>query len=285
MSETPTLPVRVDCADPEAPDRERWQSESTFGGLWRARGLVGVFVERELRVRTRQAFFGVGWIALQPLIATGVLTLLVRGVLGMELTETSYPVFLLAGLLPWQLLTTGIQAGSTSVMRHRDLLTHVPFPRIVLPLYPLASSLIDLAIGLIALGILMACTGMVPPLGALLAPVVIVPALLLAYAVALVLGPISLAANDLDRFLPVTFALLLYGVPVLYPLDRIPADWMGAYLANPAVGLIVNFRSLLIDGTFAAPGALLWSVIVASVGLLVAVRAFRGVESALADVA
>ncbi len=258
--------------------------DSTVRGLWGARGLVGTLVSRDVRARTRQAFFGVGWIAIQPLIATGAVTLLVRGVLGLELTETPYPVFVMAGLLPWQIFSTGIAASAGSLVQHRDLITQVPFPRAALPLYPLVSKLIDFGVGVIALIGVLALHQMAPSTGAFLAILLVIPAIVLAYAASLILAPLALAARDLDRILAFVFSFLIYAVPVLYPLERIAPTWQTLYLANPAVGIVVNFRSLFLEGFLISPGALLWSCCVAVFGLALALRAFRAVEQVVADV-
>src|SRR6266511_1923830 len=132
------------------------------------RELLLILVERDLRSRTKQALIGYGWIVLQPLVATGVFTLVVQFVLRLDLSgDVPYPLFLLSGMVIWQYFANSLIGSTESLTQHLDLITQVAFPREVLVLYPIVARLLDVAVGLVLVGVFMAIYR-VPPAWTLL---------------------------------------------------------------------------------------------------------------------
>ena len=118
-----------------------------LGELFRFREMLYILVYREIKVRAKQAYLGYVWVLVQPLLATGVFSVLVQGVFGLDLVEElPYPLFVLSGTVLWQFFSAGLVASSEALVQDASLLTQISFPRTVLVLYPLLARLVDLTI-------------------------------------------------------------------------------------------------------------------------------------------
>ena len=255
-----------------------------LGALWQRRELVWVLVQRDLQARSKQAFFGYLWIVLQPLLLTGAFTFLVERVLGMRVSETPYPVFLMAGLIPWHYFQAGITESTESLVNNMDLVRQVYFPREALVLYPLVARLLDVGIASLTLGLFMVYFRVSLSPWAMLVPLLLLLQMAFMAAVALALSALNVAWRDIGRALPLLLSLLLYAVPVLYPGDRVPAQFAWLYFLNPLAVIIDTFRAALIGPAVPNLALLVQAGLVTLVLLVVAQRCFRVFDAVLADV-
>jgi lipopolysaccharide transport system permease protein len=95
--------------------------------------LLYFFVWRDLKVRYRQAAFGAAWALIQPVGMMLVLTLVLGQVSGIAPQGVPYPIFALAGLVPWTLFSQSLVGTSGSLVNSASVLQKVYFPRLLLP--------------------------------------------------------------------------------------------------------------------------------------------------------
>ena len=92
----------------------------------RWREILYMLVLRDLKARTKQAYLGYFWIFIQPLLLTGVFSFLVQQVLGRsDLSDVPYPVFLMAGVIPWQFFANSVNESAESLVKNVDLVRQV----------------------------------------------------------------------------------------------------------------------------------------------------------------
>jgi lipopolysaccharide transport system permease protein len=253
--------------------------------LARSKEILVMLVLRDLQARSRQAYLGYLWLLVQPLLMTGAFSFLVQRVLGRgDQSEVPYPLFLLAALVPWQFFANSLTDSTESLVKNVDLVRQVYFPREILAVYPIFARLVDVLVGCLALAAFMLYFR-VPPSGWLiLAPVILVIEMLFAAALGLLLSAANVGWRDISRGLPLLLFLLLYAVPVLYPLEAVPASLRPIYDLNPLAHLVDAFRAVVL-GTH--PPDLAGLGIVGLVGILalgLAQRVFSVFDGVLADV-
>ena len=108
----------------------RW-SGLRLGELWAHRELIYFLTKRELQIRYKQSFFGIGWAVLQPLVFAFVFALFFGLVLKVNIPgDIPYPVFAVAGIVPWQFTSQAITArrGQPGPGRGPDLEGLLPSP-------------------------------------------------------------------------------------------------------------------------------------------------------------
>src|ERR1035437_10805079 len=108
-------------------------TSDSIAELWRYRELLYFFAWREVKVRYRQAAFGVAWAVIQPLFAMVIFTLLFGKLARVPSEGIPYPIFCYTALLPWTYFSTVLVLASNSLVNNDSLLTRVYFPRVLLP--------------------------------------------------------------------------------------------------------------------------------------------------------
>src|SRR6185436_4926894 len=73
-----------------------------------------------------------------------------------------YVLLVLSGLLPWQFFATAMAEASASLIGNANLITKVYFPRIIVPVSSVITSLVDFLVTLGLLAALMAWYGVAP---------------------------------------------------------------------------------------------------------------------------
>jgi lipopolysaccharide transport system permease protein len=254
-----------------------------LGELWAYRELLFFLVWRDVKVRYKQTALGVAWAVLQPLLTMFVFSLFFGRLARMASDGLPYPVFNLAGLVPWTFFAFGLNEAATSVVGSRQLITKVYFPRLAIPLATVLAGLVDFAIAFLLLVGVMAWYGIVPGLEAL----VVIPLVLLAFVTALGVGLWLAALNvqyrDVRYVLPFLTQLWLFATPIVYPSSLVPAAWRPVYGLNPMVGVVDGFRWALLGS--APPGPILAVSTCAALALaLGGIFYFRRMERAFADI-
>jgi lipopolysaccharide transport system permease protein len=252
--------------------------------LWRFRDLLLMFALRDIRLRYKQTALGVGWVVLQPLISAAIFAFVFGRVAKLSSDGAPYFVFSYAGLLGWNLFSNTLTKVSVSLVGNSNLVSKVYFPRLVLPLSTLFSSLLDFGVGFAVFLILMAVYHVAPGPGLLLLPVWMALILFIATGVGLYASSLMVTYRDIQYILPVGTQFLLYASPIAYAVSAVPERLRTIYLLNPVSSLLEAFRwSLLNRGTL-HPAMIAYAVLV-SVGLFFfGAFAFRRMERRFADV-
>ena len=112
--------------------------------LWEYRELLYFLTKRELQIRYKQSLLGVAWAVLQPLALAFIFALFFGRLADVPSDGLPYPVFALAGLVPWMFVSQARRPGRGSLVGDANLLSKVYFPRLVIPSAKLAALLLDL---------------------------------------------------------------------------------------------------------------------------------------------
>ena len=87
----------------------------------RWREILYMLILRDLKARTKQAYLGYVWILIQPLLLTGAFSFLVQQVLQRsDLSDIPYPVFVMAGVIPWQFFANSLNESTESLVKNVD---------------------------------------------------------------------------------------------------------------------------------------------------------------------
>ena len=261
----------------------RWP-ELQLGELWAYRELVYFLVWRDVKVRYQQTILGVAWAVLQPLVTVAIFTFVFGRLAALPSEGVPYPVFALAALLPWQLFSAAVGGSSNSLVGSARLLTKVYFPRLIIPIGAVSSTLPDFGVSAVLLAGLMVWFGIVPGAGVILLPLFALQALTLALAIGLWTSALNVRYRDVQYLLPFALQALLFISPVAYSVSLVPkGPWRTLYGLNPLVGAIQGFRWALLGA--APPGALAWLSVPVTLALLIGgLVFFKHMEDQFADI-
>jgi lipopolysaccharide transport system permease protein len=224
--------------------------------LWGYRELLYFLAWRDLKVRYKQTFLGIGWVVIQPLLMTLVFSVILGRVARIQTGEVPYPLVVFSGLIPWTFFSAAISICSVSLISNSHLITKVYFPRVLLPAAALAGRLIDFAVSLVILAALILFYRQVlhyhlPLTRNIIAlPFVIVLMIILTFALGMLASALNVKYRDIGLILPVLIQLWMFVSPVLYPASAISGNAQRLYFLNPLSGLIDGFRVSLFGGSF-----------------------------------
>jgi lipopolysaccharide transport system permease protein len=251
--------------------------------VWRYKGLLGIFVWRDLKVRYKQTVVGAAWALFQPLLTAAVYTLVFGRFARFPSGGLPYPIFAFAGVLAWQYFSASLNQGSSSVVSNVPLVTKVYFPRLLLPLGGVLVPLVDLALASFVMIGMMAWYGQWPGWVGLLAPLFILLALVTALGCALGLSALNVRYRDIPYAIPAVMQVMpfLSGVP--YALNGVPEKWQWLLSLNPMTTVIAGWRWAILGGPTLVFGQALIGVTVALVLLVTGLAYFRRSEPRFAD--
>ena len=257
--------------------------------VWQYRELLFFLAWRDIKVRYKQTALGVAWIVLQPLLSTVVFTLLFGGLLKVPSSGAPYALFALAALVPWQYFSGSMSRVGTSLVNSANLITKVYFPRLIIPLSGVISTLVDFAIGFAVLVVLMIAYRTPLTWNVLWLPAFLLLAIATALGFGLWLAALNVKYRDVNYLIPFLLQIWMDITPVLYGTTLIPERFRWIMALNPMTGVVEGFRWALLgigaSGQGSGASALTAvSVAITLVVLVTGIIFFRNTERTFADV-
>lgn len=261
------------------PQKEYWKD------LYRHRELFYFFAWRDVIVRYKQAFFGIAWALIRPLLTMLLFTFIFSRLAGLPSEGIPYYLFALAGLTPWLLFANVLTETTLSLLNNPNLISRVYFPRMIIPSSQIIVQFVDFSISMVLLFALILYSGIYNGLTLLFLPLFIVQLLALCLGCALFLSSITVKWRDVRYLVPFFVQFGMYVSPVGYGSFMIPESYHWIYFLNPMAGIIEGFR-WSIFGT-AIPDlslAIGESLVVTALIVMLGVLYFRKSESQFGDI-
>lgn len=264
--------------------------------LYKYRELIAALAWKNVVVRYKQAYLGIIWAILKPVMLMLIFTL-VRSFVGIDTGDVPYPILTFAALLPWVFFQESVSEGVNSVTGNAALIKKIYFPREVFPLTAMVTKLVELTISFFILAGLMVYYRMMPTLEAFWVPAIIFYTMAVALALSFFGAAINVYYRDMGQALPVALSLLMYSSPVIYPLslvqqkllqEQIAGEWSeplySLYTLNPLAGIIDSFQRVLLKGLPPDFDSMLPGFLLTLCILPLSVMFFKRAENWFADV-
>lgn len=206
------------------------------------RELLYFFAWRDILVRYKEAFFGIAWALIRPLLNMVIFAVVFGSIANLPSGNVNYAAFVLAGLLPWQLCSNTLVEGSLSILSNSHLISKIYFPRLIVPTAQIAVNFVDFLIGIIFLFIFCLFVQPINPLTILSLPLFIILALMLCEGGSLWLSALTVRYKDFRFLVPFGVQIGMFISPVGYGSNVISEKWIWLYCLNPMVGIIDGFR-------------------------------------------
>ena len=252
--------------------------------LWDFRDLLFVLGARDVKLRYRQTALGIVWVILQPLIGAGIFSLVFGKVAKLPSEGVPYFLFAYAGFLGWNAFQGTLGRASMCLVQSSHLISKVFFPRLILPLSTVLSTLLDFAVGLAFLLVLWFVYGVTPGPALLLLPVWLVLLQMLALGLGFYAAALTVRFRDVQHALPVLTQFVLYASPVAYAASVVPDSVRPFYMLNPLTGLLEAFRWSLVGSATLDLRHVAYAAVVSIAVFVWGAIAFRRMERQFADV-
>lgn len=270
----------------EAP--KGWQAIN-WRELWQYKDLFYFLVLRDVKSLYRQTILGFLWAIIRPVFSMVIFTVIFGNIAKVDSDGVPYAIFSYVALVPWTYFASAMSDSTNSLVGNSGMLTKVYFPRLVFPLAPVFSKLIDFAIAFVIVAVLMLYFGLTPTLYVFFLPYLILLMLLTAAGIGMWLAALAVQYRDVKHAMGFISQLLMYAAPVVWPVsaleERFGATARWVYGLYPMAGVIEGFRAALL-GTNPMPWDLIGMGTISAIVLLISgAFYFRRMEGIFADVA
>lgn len=250
--------------------------------LWRYRELFYLLVWRDLKVRYKQTLLGVLWAVLQPASTAIIFTIVLSRVAQFESAEIPYWLFALSGFTFWTFISSSVTFASNSLVHHKELVTKIYFPRVIVPVAAVGAYFIDLLLTLVILFGAAIAYGIMPTLQWLWIPLFLLFLLILTVSTSVLLAALNVRFRDVKFIIPFFLQVWLFISPIFYPSEWIGEKLRYLFALNPVTGCINGFRHVVF-GTPLDMMSLIISIAVTVTLVFAAVYIFRLMEDDFAD--
>jgi len=226
---------------------------SALGGGWRrALDLLHLMAVTEFKKTYFGTALGYLWSLARPLMLFAVLLAVFTQVFRLGSDVPNYPVLLLFNIVLFGFFQEATVTAVGSIVGQEGVVRKTQFPRLVIPLAVVLTSLFNLTLNLLVVFLFILGFGITPAWTWLLFPIVLVLLLVFTVAVSMIVSSLFPRFRDVAIIWTVLATVLFYGTPVLYPLEAVPETLREIILVNPLAPLFGLARTWVIDPD--APG-------------------------------
>jgi ABC-2 type transport system permease protein len=227
---------------------------SAFSGdLKRFVALTATLGVLEFKVRYFGSALGYLWQLVRPLLLFGVLYVVFTEFVKLGAGVEHFPVLLLTGIVLFTFFADATTGAVTSVLDRENLVRKIQFPRVVVPLAVVTTSVINLAMNLLAVAVFVLASGVTPRATWLLLPIPLLALVTLAVGASMLLSALYVRFRDLRPIWEVALQVLFYASPILYAVEVIGNGTIRkALMLNPIGAILQQTRHWLVGGDAAS---------------------------------
>lgn len=216
----------------------------TLSEVWNRRSLIVSLAISDLKLRYRNSVFGFFWSFLEPLMMLTILYFVFTEIF--HGTIKDYPLYLLMGLIMWNMFSRGTSMGMESILTKSGLITQTYLPREVVVLSSVLTSFFMMFFEFIVFFIFMAVFGLTPSITLVMLPVMIVILFLLTLGVSFALSSLFVYYRDLRAIWGVILQAGFFAATIIYQITIFPEKIRHIISLNPIVPLLDISRDITI---------------------------------------
>lgn len=185
----------------------------------------------------KKTYFGTAlgyvWSVARPLLTFAVLLAVFTHVFHFSNVVHDYPAFLLFNVVLFGFFQEATTIAVSSIVGHEGVVRKTQFPRLVIPLAVVCTTLFNLGLNLIVSFVFILVLGVSPVWTWLLLPVILLPMFVFTTAVSMIVSALYPRFRDVGIIWGVLAMALFYGTPVLYPIYVVSHNFRDLIALNP----------------------------------------------------
>ncbi|HET7052915.1 MAG TPA: ABC transporter permease [Solirubrobacterales bacterium] len=217
------------------------------GGRHRFFELLWLMSVTEFKRTFFGTFLGYVWSLMRPLLLFAVLLVVFTQIFKIGGEVPHYEVLLLFNIVLFGLFQEATGGSVGSVVSQEGIVRKTQFPRLVIPLSVVLTTLFTLGLNMIVVFIFMLAFGVTPMWTWLLLPVILLPLLVLVCALSMLLSALNVRFRDVGIIWVVIATALNYGTPIIYPLTIVHGTLKQILMANPLTPIFQQADIWMID--------------------------------------
>ncbi|MFQ5470220.1 MAG: ABC transporter permease [Gammaproteobacteria bacterium] len=247
------------------------------------RDLFYFLVWRDIKVMYAQTILGFAWAIIQPLIQIVIFSIIFGKVAKIPTEGIPYVLFSTVAIIPWTYMSTAMTQSSQSLVTNQHMLGKIYFPRLIFPITPVLSKLVNFVISIILLVAIMIYFQVSPTSNLVYFPLFLIMMMCIPAGLGMWLAALAIRYRDVKFAMQYVIQMLMYTGPIVYSASTIPDAYRFLYSLNPIVGVIEGFRACLLGSEmpwmFIIPGIFTTALLLVSGALY-----FKKMERVFVDV-
>lgn len=235
----------------------------------------------DLKLKYRNSVLGFFWTFLEPLLMLAVLYVVFTSIFQSRIEH--FPLYLLLGIIMWNMVVRGSTMGVNSIVTRGGLLTQFFLPRSIFAISSVVTSTIMFSFEFIVFLIFMVAFQFLPPITILLFPLILAMSFVLVLGVSLPLSVLNVYYRDVQFIWGIITHAGFFAVPIFYTLDMLPENIRQLIMLNPMAQLIEMAHNVSLYGTLPSSQDLLYTIGVISLVFLVGYAIFRKMEGRIVE--
>lgn len=234
-----------------------------FKTAWRHRRLIIRLAKREMDARYRGSVLGMVWALLNPLLMLVVYTFVFTTVFQARWgsvgdSSGEFALLLFSGLILFTIFSDCVNRAPGLLLENVSYIKKVVFPLEILPLVGLTVALFNAVLSFGVLAVFYLIVLGLPPLTALLLPLVLVPLCLTTVGLSWLLASAGVFLRDIRQVVGVVVTVLMFMSPIFYPIAALPERFRTIIQLNPLTIILEQSKDLLFWGR--VPDLMDWSL-------------------------
>lgn len=251
--------------------------------IWEYRELLWMLAWRDIRVKYAQSFLGFAWAFINPIVTLLLLSFVFGTVAKIDTGGVPHLLYTLAGLCGWTFFAALAADAGRSVLNAQGMVKKIYFPRLILPLSKIFTSLIDFGIVLVCFIFLMIIYQYPLSINLIWAPLFLFLAILTGITAGIWVSALTIRFRDFQHIMPLILRVGMYATPIAFPASAVPAQYQVLFFLNPLAGVVEGMRWSLL-GTNDFPPYLWLSLGILLLMFLLGWIYFSRMEQIIADI-
>jgi len=228
--------------------------------------VIKELVMREFKRKYSRSFLGVIWSVLNPLLTMAVMALFFTQLLGRDTPK--FPVYVLTGLLIFQLFTGATNSAMTTLVDSKNMLIKVKFPLEIFVLAKICSSIVDFGLSLVAYLVILLVYEVPPSRYVLFYPIVVFFLILFTSGISFMLSVAYAYFGDIKHLWSVVTMMMMWSSAIFWDIDMLSGVPEFIARANPLFSFINSARMAIMWQQFPSFNQNL-QMVIWSVGLFI----------------
>ena len=208
---------------------------------------IGFIVSSEAKAKVFDKVLGQIWLLLEPVIMAALYYFITTVVFSYAGEQRQF-LFILTAVVFWRWFSRTIDGAPMSIVAYGSVLKQTRFPVIMVVLAFMATEAFFFAMSTVVLVGFLAAYGHYPNLNYVYLPLVLAAQFSLTLFLTIVFASIGTFVKDLGGVLYAITGIWWYLSPGIYPVSKIPKEWLWVYMLNPFAHILPAYRDILIDG-------------------------------------
>lgn len=238
---------------------------------------------RDFTARFRQSALGYVWAVVPVLVTVATFSWLNRAnVLPIKGTLLPYPLFVLLGMIVWQLFAGGLTNTTQSLVGASALITKINFPRETLVFAAFGQALFEIVIRAVLLIAAFALYHIAPCWTIILVPLTLIPLCLFTLGLGFLCALVNGILRDVGQIILFMLTFWMFLTPVVYPAPTGHSNSL-IFALNPISPFVVAAQDLTSRGYLTQPVPLAIASGVSLLVFLLGWRIFHLTETRIAE--